>query len=100
MKKSSFSLLFLCISLAIGAQSLKDVVRSAGSNFNNISNAAEEYFAKKYASNAGVPTTKFKRFEADSGMALYEKVDGEYAKYKRWEWYWKNKNLHDVFTRV
>lgn len=92
-----YVLIFFCMGWALSAyaQSLKDAARSAGNNFNDIAKAAEAYFGHKFEASGGSPQYRLKPYSADSGMMVYEKIDGEYAKYKRWEWYWKDRVLPD-----
>lgn len=88
-------LLLMVASLNLQSQSFKDIARQHPNNFDSIVKVAENYFASKYKSNNGKPTYRSKIYNVDTGMARYNKIDGELAKYKRWEWYWQSRVLSD-----
>lgn len=87
MKNHSIKIIlaiFLCLSLNFGA--FGQVATDSTSNFYKIKQKAEEYFLKMNSS--AIQKTKKQSIEDRD-------FDGEYAKYKRWEWYWRDRVLPD-----
>lgn len=75
---------------------LQTALRDSASllNFYEIQNKATEYFVEKFAPDS-VPDYNLRMYNGPDGLAQYLQIDGEYAKYKRWEWYWRNRIMPD-----
>lgn len=94
MKKTFTLLCLISIFLKLDAQNFGERIHNKSLNFHQIQNEANTYFNEKYFPNAS-PTFSTKSYNGPEGLVEYQKIDGEYAKYKRWEWYWQNRIMPD-----
>ena len=96
MKNTLALILLVCNGLFANAQvTMSDTLGRVKNNFFVIEKTASAYFGTKYEANNGVPIYKSKYFNSDSGLVAFNKIDGEWAKYNRWAWYWRDRILPD-----
>lgn len=95
MKKWIFLSIFLTLSFTGWSQKLADLVHNEPYKFGEIQNIASGYFGDKFQENDSLPTYSLRTYSGPDGLVEFQKIDGEYAKYKRWEWYWRDRLMPD-----